>query len=87
MKAEDFLEERERMMEELIPSTDLMPGVERLLLHLERHGVPMAVATGSHRRHYDLKTTRHRALFERCFRHVVTGDQGHDDSIGKTGWI
>ena len=73
------------MMEELIPSTDLMPGVERLLLHLERHGVPMAVATGSHRRHYDLKTTRHRALFERCFRHVVTGDQGHDDSIGKQG--
>ena len=34
LKAEDFLEERERMMEELIPSTDLMPGVERLLLHL-----------------------------------------------------
>jgi len=75
LKPEDFLEERERMMEELIPSTDLLPGVERLLLHLERQGVPMAVATGSHRRHYDLKTTRHRALFERCFRHVVTGDQ------------
>ena len=75
LKAEDFLEERDRMMEELIPDTELLPGVERLLTHLHRHGVPMAVATGSHRRHYDLKTTRHRALFERVFRHVVTGDQ------------
>ena len=39
LKPEDFLEERERMMEELIPSTDLLPGVERLLLHLERQGL------------------------------------------------
>ena len=75
MRAEDFVEERERMLDELFPGTDLLPGVERLLLHLHRQGVPMAVATGSHRRHYDLKTTRHRALFEKAFRHVVTGDQ------------
>ena len=76
MKAEDFVEERERMLDRLFPETDLLPGVERLLTHLHRHGVPMAVATGSHRRHYDLKTTRHRALFDKVFRHVVTGDQG-----------
>ena len=78
LKAEDFVEERERMLDQLFPETELLPGVERLLTHLHRHGVPMAVATGSHRRHYDLKTTRHRALFERVFRHVVTGDQGRN---------
>ena len=37
----------------------------------------MAVATSSHRRHYDLKTSLHRELFG-LMHHVVTGDQaGH----------
>ena len=39
-----------------------------------RNGVPMAVATSSHRRHFDLKTTLHRDLFD-LMHHVVTGDQ------------
>ena len=47
----------------------------------------MAVATGSHRRHYDLKTTRHKALFERVFRHVVTGDQGRNSIEEKIAWV
>ncbi len=72
---EECVREREELLDELFPKTDLLPGVERLLLHLHSRGVPMAVATSSHRRHFDMKTTRHRDLFAKVFRHIVTGDQ------------
>ena len=58
----------------MFPNCDLMPGVLRLLLHLKLHGVPMAIATSSHKRHFDLKTTKHIELFNKMFNHVVTGD-------------
>ena len=54
---------------------DLMPGALRLLKHLKKHNIPMAIATSSHRRHFDLKTTKHKDLFEEMFQHVVTGDE------------
>ena len=39
------------------------PGLaHHLVRHLHKHGVQMAVATSSHRRHFDLKTTLHRDL-------------------------
>ena len=34
----------------------------------------MAIATSSHKRHYDLKTKKHNELFNKVFNHVVTGD-------------
>eukprot|EP00850_Spirogloea_muscicola_P015338 SM000116S24259 [mRNA] locus=s116:310942:312383:- [translate_table: standard] len=70
---EDFLREREELLLGLFPSAALMPGVDSMVRHLHRHGVPMAVATSSHRRHYELKTERHRALFA-LMHHIVTGD-------------
>ena len=42
--------------------------------HLHASGVPFALATSSHRRHFDLKTSLHGPLFE-LFDHRVTGDQ------------
>ena len=76
ISAEDFLKEREKNLDELFPSCELMPGVERLLLHLHKKNVPMAVATSSHSRNYKLKTDiKHKELFETVFHHVITGDQ------------
>ncbi len=48
-------------------------GAEALVRHLVRHGVPVALATSSHRRHYDLKTQQHRELFS-LFSPTVTGE-------------
>lgn len=70
---EDFLRRREAVLDELFPDAPLMPGAERLLRHLHTHGVPMAVATSSHRRHFDVKTQKHGELFA-LFDHVLTGD-------------
>ena len=76
ISAEDFIKEREKNLDELFPSCELMPGVERLLLHLQKNNIPMAVATSSHSRNYKLKTDiKHKSLFERVFHHVITGDQ------------
>ncbi|CAK9094766.1 unnamed protein product [Durusdinium trenchii] len=72
--AQAFLEERERRLDVLFAKAALLPGVERLVRHLHKHGIPMAVATSSHRRHFDLKTSLHKELFA-LMNHIVTGDQ------------
>ncbi|KAJ6849736.1 (DL)-glycerol-3-phosphatase 2 [Iris pallida] len=70
---EGFLEEREAMLQDMFPGSELMPGVERLINHLHMKGFPMAVATGSHKRHFALKTQRHGEIFSKMH-HVVMGD-------------
>uniref|UniRef100_A0A1D1Y5V3 glycerol-1-phosphatase n=1 Tax=Anthurium amnicola TaxID=1678845 RepID=A0A1D1Y5V3_9ARAE len=70
---EGFLEEREEMLQELFPTAELMPGVKRLINHLHARGVPICVATGTHRRHFELKTQKHGDIFA-LMHHVVVGD-------------
>ncbi|KAG6490467.1 (DL)-glycerol-3-phosphatase 2-like [Zingiber officinale] len=70
---EGFLEEREGMLQDLFPSCQLLPGVKRLVNHLHSNGIPMGVATGSHKRHFALKTQNHGEIFA-LMHHVVMGD-------------
>ncbi|KAL0013293.1 hypothetical protein SO802_000362 [Lithocarpus litseifolius] len=73
LTAEDFLVEREAMLQNLFPNSELMPGASRLIKHLHAKGIPICLATGSHRRHFELKTQRHGELFL-LMHHVVLGD-------------
>ncbi|GMH16643.1 hypothetical protein Nepgr_018484 [Nepenthes gracilis] len=73
LTAEDFLAEREAMLQNMFPTSELMPGASLLIRHLHAHGIPMCLATGSHRRHFELKTQRHSELFS-LMHHVVLGD-------------
>ncbi|XP_034699129.1 (DL)-glycerol-3-phosphatase 2 [Vitis riparia] len=73
LSAEDFLVEREEMLRKLFPTSELMPGASRLVKHLHASGIPICVATGSHRRHFELKTQRHGEVFS-LMHHVVLGD-------------
>lgn len=70
---EDYLHEREALLEALMPTAEPMPGAVALTEALARRGVPQAVATSSGRRFFDLKTQRHRAWFA-VFASVVVGD-------------
>eukprot|EP00271_Cylindrocystis_brebissonii_P001255 TRINITY_DN11577_c0_g1_i1.p1 TRINITY_DN11577_c0_g1~~TRINITY_DN11577_c0_g1_i1.p1 ORF type:complete len:232 (+),score=24.67 TRINITY_DN11577_c0_g1_i1:376-1071(+) len=73
LTAEAFIKEREDMLHDLFPTSQLMPGAERLVRHLHGHRIPMAVATSSHRKHFELKTTLHKEVFA-LMHHVVVGD-------------
>ncbi|KAL9242267.1 hypothetical protein vseg_016286 [Gypsophila vaccaria] len=73
LSAEDFLVEREEMLKSLFPTSELMPGACRLIKHLHAHGIPICVATGTHKRHFELKTQRHGELFA-LMHHIVLGD-------------
>ncbi|KAG0565347.1 hypothetical protein KC19_8G184100 [Ceratodon purpureus] len=70
---EEFIQRREVMLHAMFPESDLMPGAERLIRHLHAKNIPMAIATSSHRRHFELKSTKHGPLFS-LMHHVVTGD-------------
>lgn len=75
MSAEECLETREALLDELFPEAEFLPGALELLNHLKRHSVPCALATSSHRRHFDLKTSKHRENFEEFFGDIIiTGD-------------
>ena len=51
----------------------LVLGVEKLVRHLHRHNIPVAVATGSGRQGYDAKITNHKEIFQ-LVSHTVTSD-------------
>ena len=70
---EEYLAVRTPMLEELFPQAEPMPGAFRLTQHLHHHAVPQAVATSSNRRHFELKSSRHRSWFS-IFDCVVIGD-------------
>ncbi|CAN1811307.1 (DL)-glycerol-3-phosphatase 2 [Linum perenne] len=73
LSPEDFIVERESMLKSMFPTSELMPGASRLIKHLHAKGIPICVATGSHKRHFELKTQRHVELFS-LMHHIVLGD-------------
>ncbi|XP_070537460.1 uncharacterized protein [Ptychodera flava] len=68
---QELLDKAELKLKEAFPKSDLMPGADKLVRHLHRHGVPIAVSTGSSKPIFDLKTqSKHKDFFE-LFHHIV----------------
>lgn len=57
-------------------------GAERLVQHLHRHSVPVAIATGSSDTSYQQKIQRHQELFN-LFNHVVCSGTDPEVKHGK----
>jgi pseudouridine-5'-monophosphatase len=72
LSPDEFLAARAPILEALLATSPTMRGAERFVRSLQADGVPMAVATSSERRLYDIKTRPH-AFFD-AFRAVVCGD-------------
>jgi HAD superfamily hydrolase (TIGR01509 family) len=73
IRPEDYLRERAPVLEALLPTAAAIPGAEAFTRELHRHNIPMAVATSTDARLFELKTQRHRAWFS-IFSKIVCGD-------------
>jgi len=72
---ESYLKQRNALQDAAWPTVPLLPGVKKLVLHLKAHNIPIAVATGSRRSKFELKTGHLGEVFD-CFEgKVVCGDE------------
>ncbi|XP_063851006.1 pseudouridine-5'-phosphatase-like isoform X3 [Scylla paramamosain] len=67
---------------EVFPKSTIMPGAERLVRHLHKHNIPIAIASGGAQDSFDLKTTNHRDLVS-LFGHVVLASSDPEVTKGK----
>jgi pseudouridine-5'-monophosphatase len=72
IRPSDLLEQTQAILDELFTNCSELPGARALVTALHEHGVPLAVATSSSRRYYELKTRQH-SWFE-LFDAIVCGD-------------
>ena len=69
----DREEERIRIIQTFFTKKlQLISGAERLVRHLQKHNIPMAIATGNTKRHYSV-VSRQFPDFFKSFSHVVCG--------------
>ncbi|KAI4377679.1 hypothetical protein MLD38_015266 [Melastoma candidum] len=68
LSPEEFLIQREDRLMTMFPNS-----ARRLVRHLHAKGIPIAVATGSTKQHFELKTQRHEEIFS-FMHHIVNGE-------------
>ncbi|CAG8569471.1 4695_t:CDS:2 [Acaulospora colombiana] len=89
LSVDDYITERRRLQDLQWPHVSLLPGAAKLVRHLHAHNIPIAVATGSLRRNFLLKTADERCSKEKVevfqlFREkVICGDDG---PMGRSIW-
>jgi pseudouridine-5'-monophosphatase len=78
-----YLAQRNTLQDAIWPTVPLLPGVRKLVQHLKEHNIPIAVATGSRRRNFELKTGHLGEVFG-CFEDkVICGDDVQYGMRGK----
>lgn len=79
---DEFLRRLHHMCNKRFTSLALMPGAERLIKHLHKNNVPIALATSSGKKSAEIKMNNHPELFH-LFNHKVMGSTDPDVLHGK----
>lgn len=75
MNAEYFIKTRIDHLQKLLPLSPLVPGIEPIIRKVHQMGLPMAVATSSHRDAYNSKVLKHKELFDLFGENIVCGNE------------
>ena len=78
---DDYITQRNAAQDAHWPHVQLQPGVARLVAHLAAHNVPIAIATGSSRRNFALKTSHLQHVFAYFGSNVICAS---DDGAGRS---
>lgn len=83
LSIEDYIKERNALQDKMWPTVPLLPGVAKLVKHLKKHNIPIAIATGSRREKYLLKTGHLQDVFGLFEGKVICGDDTQYAMRGK----
>ncbi|XP_042874942.1 pseudouridine-5'-phosphatase-like isoform X4 [Penaeus japonicus] len=67
---------------DVFPTVALMKGADKLVQHLHKHKIPIAIASGGAQDSFELKTTNHKELVSK-FSHVVLASTDSEVKNGK----
>ncbi|XP_042235719.1 pseudouridine-5'-phosphatase-like isoform X2 [Homarus americanus] len=82
LSVEDYIKQVTQIHHKIMPSAQLMPGAEKLVRHLHKHNIPIAIASGGAQDSFELKTTNHKE-FVSLFSHVVLASTDPEVENGK----
>lgn len=78
----EFLDLFSALCRKRFANLDLLPGADRLVLHLHKHNVPFCLATSSGKEMAEIKMSSHPKLFN-LFSHKVMGSTDPEVKHGK----
>ncbi|KPV73757.1 uncharacterized protein RHOBADRAFT_66753 [Rhodotorula graminis WP1] len=83
LSVDELLTTMDAKLDGLFRSVEPLPGVVKLVRHLEKHQVPMAIATGSKRKNFDIKSAHLGHLFGPFTGKILCGDDPILEGKGK----
>ncbi|GAA5824964.1 hypothetical protein JCM5353_002950 [Sporobolomyces roseus] len=83
LTVEEVLSQSSKGLEKAFTTVKPLPGVLKLVKHLEKHNVPMAIATGSMKKNFLIKSAHLSHLFDPFEGKVLCGDDPRLEGKGK----
>ncbi|GAA5993062.1 hypothetical protein JCM10908_003086 [Rhodotorula pacifica] len=83
MTVDELLTTMDQKLDALFRTVQPLPGVVKLVHHLEKHKVPMAIATGSKIKNFKIKSAHLPHLFDSFSTNILCGDDPILEGKGK----
>ncbi|POY72415.1 hypothetical protein BMF94_4572 [Rhodotorula taiwanensis] len=80
---DDLLVVMDKKVEALFRTVQPLPGVVKLVHHLQKHNIPMAIATGSKKKNFAIKSAHLPHLFDAFSTNILCGDDPILEGKGK----